>query len=281
MRNKGLWPSEYWIAHRGLFDHTGWMGQGKDIVPENSLAAFKLAIDHQFAVELDIAQGRGGDALIFHDDTLIRMAGKEANILRISKTDAGKINLLNSQETIPTFEDMLELVQGRIGLFLEIKVQEPFSCGDSESIRFLNNIQTSLRNYKHKYPQAKFTIQSFCPEVLYWMKENAPDYIIGLISYDYQDDHGLGAYQGFVRSNLLTALLLNPDYIAYDIEKISSLSYLQKMMFYGWIKILKKPMVYWTYLKQHHQKGDQKGEIAKSNAKGLIFEGFMPNDSKG
>ena len=54
------------IAHRGLFDHHGWMGSA--IIPENSLAAIQAAMDKGLGIELDIGMGKDGLPFIFHDD---------------------------------------------------------------------------------------------------------------------------------------------------------------------------------------------------------------------
>ena len=55
------------IAHRGLFN--------TEEAPENSLAAFKLAIEKGYAIELDTQVSSDGEVVVFHDATLNRMCG--------------------------------------------------------------------------------------------------------------------------------------------------------------------------------------------------------------
>ena len=49
------------IAHRGLHD---------DNKPENSLSAFKNAIKHGYAIEIDLQMTKDNKIVVFHDDTL-------------------------------------------------------------------------------------------------------------------------------------------------------------------------------------------------------------------
>ena len=58
------------IAHRGL--HTPDQG-----VPENSLPAFKAAVELGFGVELDVHITKDDKLVVFHDDTLLRACGVE------------------------------------------------------------------------------------------------------------------------------------------------------------------------------------------------------------
>ena len=58
-------------AHRGLFDHSAG-------IPENSLAAFRRAVDAGYGIELDVQLTADGVPVVFHDGTLARMARGES-----------------------------------------------------------------------------------------------------------------------------------------------------------------------------------------------------------
>ena len=63
-------------AHRGLFDNAS-------DAPENSLLAFKKAVDAGYGIELDVQLSKDNQLVIFHDATLNRMCGvdgKSGNI---------------------------------------------------------------------------------------------------------------------------------------------------------------------------------------------------------
>ena len=53
------------IAHRGIFDN--------QVIPENSLAAFRKARDYHFPIELDVSLTKDGVLVVFHDKNLQRM----------------------------------------------------------------------------------------------------------------------------------------------------------------------------------------------------------------
>ena len=58
-------------AHRGLH------GRG---IPENSRAAFDLACQKGFGIELDVQLSRDGEVMVFHDYTLDRVVGREGKL---------------------------------------------------------------------------------------------------------------------------------------------------------------------------------------------------------
>ncbi len=98
------------IAHRGFTKNAG----------ENTLAAIQAALDLKVdGIEVDLRMTRDGTILVFHDDTLARLAG---NPLEIEKSDYQQIrNIRVFGERIPTLQDLLDLVQDRCLLNLEVK----------------------------------------------------------------------------------------------------------------------------------------------------------------
>ena len=60
-------------AHRGLFDN-------QTDAPENSLAAFKKAVDAGYGIELDVQLSKDNRLVVFHDASLKRMCGVEGKV---------------------------------------------------------------------------------------------------------------------------------------------------------------------------------------------------------
>ena len=60
------------IAHRGIFDNKK--------VPENSIKAFKDAVNKKHTIEFDIHLTKDNKIVVFHDDTLDRMTNKTGSI---------------------------------------------------------------------------------------------------------------------------------------------------------------------------------------------------------
>ena len=101
-------------AHRGLHK-----GNKPGTPPENSLAAFELACKAGYGIELDVQLSSDGIVMVFHDDTIVRMTGKEGKVSDYTAEELGSIKLADSDETIPTFRQVLDLVDGRVPLLVE------------------------------------------------------------------------------------------------------------------------------------------------------------------
>lgn len=183
------------IAHRGLHQ--------EGIIPENSLASFMAAIQHNYAIELDINITADDQLVVFHDSNLKRMTGKEGKISEQKVTNLKDLLLLNTEQRIPLLEEVLELVNGRVPLLIEIKNEG--SVGKLETI-----LCQKLQNY-----QGEFAIQSFNPYSLAWFKQRAPQMIRGLLSTNFADQP-LPWYQRFLLKNLLLSGVSKPHFIAYD-----------------------------------------------------------------
>ena len=56
------------IAHRGYHSK-------EEGIPENSIPAFKKAMENKYIIELDVHILKDGQVIVFHDDDLERMTG--------------------------------------------------------------------------------------------------------------------------------------------------------------------------------------------------------------
>ncbi len=104
------------IAHRGCWDYKG--------APENSLKAIKRAADFGFGIELDVHLLKDGTIAVFHDSSLKRMCFKRGRIENLTKSDLKNCRLQFTEETIPTFDEVLSVVNGRVPIFVELKCRE-------------------------------------------------------------------------------------------------------------------------------------------------------------
>jgi glycerophosphoryl diester phosphodiesterase len=88
------------LAHRGLSQHDS-------AVDENSIAAFRFAIEHGCThIESDVHATSDGVAVLFHDDDLNRVAGINRKISEISFEELTTLQLKNGS-TIPSLGDVL------------------------------------------------------------------------------------------------------------------------------------------------------------------------------
>lgn len=102
------------IAHRGLHS-------ARDGRPENSLAAFDRACALGFPAELDVRLTRDREVVVFHDRALRRLTGAPGRVEDLRAADVRALRLLGTDERVPTLREVLELVDGRVPLLVELK----------------------------------------------------------------------------------------------------------------------------------------------------------------
>ena len=91
------------IAHRGAFNNID--------IPENSLLAFKKAIDMKWDIELDVQLTKDNVLVVFHDEDLKRMTGISKKICDVDYSELQNYHLLDTKESIPTFLEVLKLIK--------------------------------------------------------------------------------------------------------------------------------------------------------------------------
>ena len=232
-------------AHRGLFDN----GSG---MPENSLAAFQRAAEAGYGIELDVQLTADGKVAVFHDQTLKRMCGADACLFELSYEDALKHTLLGTNERIPLFANVLELVAGRVPLIVEIKHY-------SNVNRLAKEVNALLSRYNGPY-----CVESFHPLAMRWFKKNAPQVVRGQLASGVITRE-TPVYQQAALKYLLLNALSRPDFIAYDIrqDKNASIFLLRRLFRPLWVA--------WTV------RSPQAMAEAAQTYDLQIFEGFMPN----
>lgn len=103
------------VAHRGLWNKE---------ISENSLKAFKRAIENNIAIELDIHLTKDNDLVVIHDEKLERLTGKSGIVEHLTTKELQENYKLLDGQTIPRFEDVLELVNEQVPILVELKVYE-------------------------------------------------------------------------------------------------------------------------------------------------------------
>ena len=103
-----------YYAHRGLHD-------GEAGIPENTMAAFRRAVDAGFGIELDVQLTKDEEVVVFHDFDLKRVCSAEGEISDFTYEQLQRFAICGTQERIPRLSDVLKLVQGRVPLLIELK----------------------------------------------------------------------------------------------------------------------------------------------------------------
>ena len=189
------------FAHRGLHD-------GNKTVVENTLQAFSAACDAGFGMELDIQFSKDMQVVVFHDDDLARLTGVRRDVRELTLDELRALPLAGHDDTrIPTLRELLDTVDGRTPLLIELK-------SGKDNPKLCQALMDHLRDYRGEY-----IVESFNPMIVAWFRFHAPNLVRGQLVCPIE---GYGKAVSAVTSWLLAGLMINcvarPDFIAYDVS---------------------------------------------------------------
>ena len=233
-------------AHRGLYDN-------EHGIPENSMAAFRRAVDKGYGIELDVHLTADNQLVVFHDDTLTRMCGMNKKISSFLYSDLMQLRLIGTEEGIPLFKDVLELIDGKVPLIIELKVD-----GSNQNL-LCPLVWQLLSRYKGDY-----CIESFHPFVLQWFKRHEPQVVRGQLSCNFFKENPHCDIVLFLMSNLMTNFFTHPDFIAYKYLDLDNPAVIYNR------KLFHIMTVVWTI------PGKPTYDRFKNKVDVMIFEGFEP-----
>ncbi len=230
-------------AHRGLHNDND--------IPENSLPAFEIAIKKGYPIELDVHLTSDKELVVFHDENLKRMTGVNKIIENCQLSELKKMNLNGTKQSIPTLDEVLELVNCKVPLLIEIKNE--YKVGILE-----DKLISKLSNYKGEY-----IIESFNPLSLLWIRKRYKNIILGqLVTKDYPNIKSV--FVRWLLKNMFFNFLVKPDFIAYDYKYINNKLYKK-------FKNRNIDLFLWTIRNNNDYKSIQ------NLCDGIIFENFIPN----
>lgn len=194
-------------AHRGLWN-TNDPGEGN--APENSLAAFRAAVEKDYGVELDVHLTKDGHLVVHHDDSLKRLTGTDIHIAESTLAEVRECHLPNG-EPVPTYDEVLETIAGRIPMIVEVKVEKRNHAALSKAV------YERMKRY-----EGPWCMESFDPRAVQWFRQNAPEIIRGQLAFD---KAGKGKNVKTWGRNLYIASMLQdflsrPDFIAFDAKSV-------------------------------------------------------------
>lgn len=184
-------------AHRGLHSED-------KSVPENSLPAFDKAAAAGYGIELDVQLSKDGQVVVFHDDDLNRVCGDARRVDEVDYAELKEMKLCQTEETIPLFSTVLETVNGRSPLIVELKTGR-------RNDELCRKTCETLAGYEGNY-----CIESFDPRIVAWFRKNAPEILRGQLAApacEYKNKKPLP----FLLSHVLLNVIARPQFIAYKI----------------------------------------------------------------
>lgn len=231
------WLTEFDIAHRGLHS-PGTRAE------ENTIAAVQAALDAGFAVEIDVRATVDGIIIVFHDDTLDRMTDGTGPVAKLGFSQVQNYNVGNSGQPPPSLPDVMEIINEKRPLFIEIKSSKN------------TNIQLLCAGVRHCFEGygGPVAIMSFDPRILSWFKSYMPKYARGLVVgreflLSWRHRTALGFWLRRTK----------PDFMACDVNLLPN-SLCERWRKNG------NPLLTWTV------KDKKLESIARQHADALIFE---------
>ena len=183
------------FAHRGMFG-------GKEM--ENSIDAFKKAVENGYGIELDVQLSSDGQAVVFHDASLLRLFGENKPVDSLTADELAEYG-------IPTLKEALEVIDGNVPVIVELKCE-------SRDVSIAPITAEVLDEY-----QGDYCVESFNPFVMKWYKDCRPDVIRGQLSGCHLTE-GKKSINHFMLENLMFNFISRPDFIAYDHKSRAKIS---------------------------------------------------------
>ena len=191
-----------------------WKSEGRRIVPENSMKAFRMAVRHGFGSELDVHLTADGKLAVFHDDSLRRMTGIDRRIADMTWDEISKVRLIGTDSRIPLLEEVLDLYTSDAALTDRTDARYTKNGLSNEAEAGIADTRTGessglahrlhlpliieLKAEKNipmlcgkvmetldRHPGLNYCVESFDPRVVLWLRRNRPDVIRGQLTENF------------------------------------------------------------------------------------------------
>ncbi len=229
-------------AHRGLHDNER---------AENTISAFRHAVDAGYGIELDVRLSSDGELVVFHDDDLVRACGIDARVDTKTASELKELKLFGLNEGVPALSEVLSLVGGKVPLLVEIKEDAGKYCVTEKTIEILSQYNGA------------FIIESFNPLALGVVKIKMPNVMRGVLSQAFLKEKKYRKPMYFLLQHLYLNVVCRPDFIAYNHEHYKN----------GSLKLCKlfgASALCWTVKSK-----DEEAAALKHGFTGIIFENYL------
>ena len=240
-------------AHRGLH---GDFGDG--FAAENSLTAFDRAASLGFGIELDIRLAADGELVVFHDATLDRVTGVSGKVIDKTSAELGRLSLLGTADVVPTFKELLDLIDGRVPLLVEIKE-------DSINGVAAEKAAEVLAEYKGDY-----IIESFNPMALGVIRKKLPSAMRGFLSDKHTERKETSSLIHRITQRFLLNFIARPHFIAMRKTRSGMFPLPFVRAVFG------IPTIAWTV-----RSPEEEREAYENKFDGVIFEKYIPDEKIG
>jgi glycerophosphoryl diester phosphodiesterase len=247
LTQKLAWLTARPIAHRGLHDAAA----GRI---ENTMAAFDAAMAEDYAIECDLQSSADGEAMVFHDRTLDRLTMVRGRVSSLKSGELKKIEFKKGKERMPRLDQLLDHVQGRVPLIIEIKSQWDGATGLAERAVKL------LASYKGPH-----ALMSFDPDLVAAVRGLSPATVRGIVADRVADEtwRRLPLPRRLELRHLAHLERSDPHFVSFDVRGLP------------WppvqtLRAAGMPVISWTI------RSAVQAEAARRYSDQITFEGFRP-----
>jgi glycerophosphoryl diester phosphodiesterase len=241
------WLTARPVAHRGYHDRDA----GRI---ENTIPAAEAAIARGFAIECDVQLTKDDVAIVFHDDTFDRLTESTGAVALRTLAELKAIPLRGTDARIPTLDELLAVIAGRVPLFAE------FKSGFDGNRRLEQVAAPRLNAYA-----GPLAVMSFDPGSVLALKKLAPALPRGMVADSFTDREWLPIppLRRLALRHLAAAPLVGPSFVAFGVHDLPADAPL-------FLRHLGMPLLTWTVRTEADR------ATARRYADQIIFEGFDP-----
>ena len=210
------------------------------------MSAMRAAVEHGYAIELDVQLSGDGVAMVFHDATLDRLTSKTGLVKDFDAEELQCIKLGKTNDTIDTLEDILLEVAGDVPIIIEMK-----GDGNAMDARALaKGVASDLANY-----HGEAAVMSFEHDLLEAFAKTGSKRPLGLTAEGISE-------KAFEKHR--QALPFGIQFVSYAVTALPN-AFVEEAR-----TIHEMPVITWTV------RTPEDVELTYAHADQITFEGFLP-----
>lgn len=240
------------IAHRGYHD-------ADNGIIENTPSAIQRAVDHGFGIEVDVQETSDGEALVFHDALLDRVADGTGRVAEHTSEELVRMNMRTGIDRLWVLSDLFDLVGGRVPLVIEIK---SLMRRDAQGA-FVRHIVDQVAAYN-----GPACIKTYDADMLSIARAHNSNVLRGIVADSARpgpEYKRFSRMDRFIQRHLLHAPRTRPDFVSYCVNDLPMPA--TRLM----RSVFKVPVMTWTV------RTTEQRETAARHADQIVFEGFDPS----
>lgn len=236
------WLTTRPIAHRGLYDEA----EGR---PENSLPAFAHAVSLGVPFEFDVQLTSDGHPVVLHDADVASISGTADRVHELDARAVSRLRL-SADEPVPTFDQVLELVDGQVPIVVDVR---RWALGNSPGLE--RAVADRLAGYR-----GPVVTQSFDPFALRRLRKLLPGLGVGQAAGSLRS---AGPALRAIGRTMLTNAFTRPDFLTYELTELPD-------PFVSFWRNENRPVIAYT---AHDAEEEAR---ARRLADGFLFSGYLP-----